>query len=84
MFMLFAYIDPNGNLALQACCGIGGKYNYDGKRFCGSAKASTCSDPNQYIFWDGIHLTQEANNRLSRALQQAALGILNCTTTIIN
>ncbi|KAL3839561.1 hypothetical protein ACJIZ3_024152 [Penstemon smallii] len=69
----------NKKMALQACCGVGGKYNYDKKRFCGYPGVPVCSDPNQYFFWDGIHLTQEANNRLSSALQQATLATLNCT-----
>ncbi|KAK4480950.1 hypothetical protein RD792_011810 [Penstemon davidsonii] len=71
----------NKKLALQACCGVGGKYNYDKKRFCGYPGVPVCSDPNQYFFWDGIHLTQEANNRLSTALQQATLATLNCTVS---
>ncbi|KAK4489697.1 hypothetical protein RD792_000331 [Penstemon davidsonii] len=71
----------NDQGALQSCCGIGGKYNYYKNRFCGSPGVPVCSDPNQYFFWDGIHLTQEANNRLSTALQQATLATLNCTTS---
>ncbi|KAK4490228.1 hypothetical protein RD792_000888 [Penstemon davidsonii] len=71
---------PNKSVALKSCCGAGGKYNYDLKRFCGSPKASTCSDPNQYIYWDGIHLTQAANDRLSVILQEGAFEALNCTT----
>ncbi|KAK4489080.1 hypothetical protein RD792_004874 [Penstemon davidsonii] len=69
------------NFTLQACCGTGGKYNYDSRRFCGSSGVPVCSDPNQYLFWDGIHLTQEANNRLSTALQQSTLSALNCTVS---
>ncbi|KAK4490227.1 hypothetical protein RD792_000886 [Penstemon davidsonii] len=71
---------PNKSAALKSCCGAGGNYNYDSTRFCGSPEASTCSDPNQYIYWDGIHLTQAANDRLSVILQVGALEALNCTT----
>ncbi|KAK4490226.1 hypothetical protein RD792_000885 [Penstemon davidsonii] len=71
---------PNKSVDLKSCCGAGGKYNYDRTRFCGSPKASTCSDPNQYIYWDGIHLTQAANDRLSVILQEGAFEALNCTT----
>ncbi|KAK4481020.1 hypothetical protein RD792_006061 [Penstemon davidsonii] len=74
-------IRKNDKVALQTCCGIGGKYNYDNKRFCGSPGVPICSNPNQYFFWDGIHLTQEANNRLSTALQEATLATLNCTVS---
>ncbi|KAL3845378.1 hypothetical protein ACJIZ3_002781 [Penstemon smallii] len=70
---------PNKSVALKSCCGAGGKYNYDSSRFCGSRKASLCSDPNQYIYWDGIHLTQAANDRLSVILQVGAFEALNCT-----
>ena len=72
-------IVANGNTALQSCCGIGGSYNYDSRRFCGSRGVPVCSDPNNYFFWDGIHLTQEANNRLSTVLAEAALPTLGCS-----
>ncbi|KAK6158829.1 hypothetical protein DH2020_006143 [Rehmannia glutinosa] len=45
-----------------ACCGYGGgSYNYNQQVFCGSSKASACSDPQNYVSWDGIHLTEAAN-----------------------
>ncbi|KAK4488669.1 hypothetical protein RD792_004440 [Penstemon davidsonii] len=74
-------LGPNKNATLKACCGIGGKYNYNGRRFCGSRGVPVCSDPNQYIYWDGIHLTQAANDRLSQILQVDALESLNCTSS---
>ncbi|KAJ7524828.1 hypothetical protein O6H91_17G023700 [Diphasiastrum complanatum] len=42
---------------LDACCGIGGKYNYDPRRPCGVAAVNLCSDPSIYINWDGRHFT---------------------------
>lgn len=69
----------HGNIALQACCGVGGRYNYNSRRFCGSQGVPVCSNPNDYFFWDGIHLTQEGNNRLSAVLADAALPNLGCT-----
>ncbi|KAG9446781.1 hypothetical protein H6P81_012909 [Aristolochia fimbriata] len=56
---------------LRACCGHGGKYNYNQHEFCGSTKTETngtlvlvgssCEDPRLKIVWDGIHYTEAAN-----------------------
>ncbi|KAF5934833.1 hypothetical protein HYC85_025962 [Camellia sinensis] len=54
---------------LRACCGIGGTYNYDANRTCGSQDVHVCPNPKQYIHWDGIHLTQEAHHRISDILK---------------
>lgn len=70
---------PNGNISMEACCGIGGRYNYDSRRFCGRPGVPVCSNPSQHIHWDGIHLTEDANNRLGAILQEGALAALNCT-----
>lgn len=55
---------------LVACCGHGGKYNYDIHWGCG-AKAvvnhtkvlisKSCEDPSKRICWDGYHYTEAAN-----------------------
>ncbi|PWA89721.1 GDSL-like Lipase/Acylhydrolase superfamily protein [Artemisia annua] len=54
-----------------ACCGNGGgKYNFNPKVFCGNTKfidgqnltASACDDPENYVSWDGIHITEAASN----------------------
>ncbi|KAJ9539433.1 hypothetical protein OSB04_032166 [Centaurea solstitialis] len=53
-----------------ACCGNGGgSYNYNPKVFCGNNKvvngknltASACTDPENYVSWDGVHTTEAAN-----------------------
>ncbi|PSS07713.1 GDSL esterase/lipase [Actinidia chinensis var. chinensis] len=42
-----------------ACCGSGGApYNFQVFDACGSPSSSSCSDPNRYINWDGVHLTE--------------------------
>nr|CAD1824470.1 unnamed protein product [Ananas comosus var. bracteatus] len=56
---------------LVACCGHGGKYNYNAKYGCGSMKTTangtavlvggSCKDPRKRIIWDGVHYTQAAN-----------------------
>jgi phospholipase/lecithinase/hemolysin len=58
----------------DACCGIGGKYNYRYSIQCGTSgiingrnvTAVTCSDPSSYISWDGVHWTDEANRLLTQ------------------
>ncbi|KAI3465070.1 hypothetical protein Pfo_021733 [Paulownia fortunei] len=69
---------PHGNMALKACCGTGGKYNYNSKRFCGSPGVPVCSNPDQYIYWDGLHFTQKAYARIEKILIQSTLSTLNC------
>ncbi|GER48509.1 GDSL-like Lipase/Acylhydrolase superfamily protein [Striga asiatica] len=71
---------PNRDNTLRACCGIGGRYNYNSGRFCGSVGVPVCPDPNNYIFWDGLHLMQEAQLRIEKILIQPALVMFNCTT----
>lgn len=55
---------------LLACCGHGGKYNYNRFVKCGSKKivkgkeiviAKSCSDPTVRINWDGTHFTEAGN-----------------------
>uniref|UniRef100_A0A5B6ZC21 Alpha-L-fucosidase n=1 Tax=Davidia involucrata TaxID=16924 RepID=A0A5B6ZC21_DAVIN len=55
---------------LQACCGHGGKYNYNMHIGCGGKikvngkevlVAKPCKDPSVMINWDGVHFTQAAN-----------------------
>ncbi|KDO82204.1 hypothetical protein CISIN_1g032036mg [Citrus sinensis] len=55
---------------LLACCGHGGKYNYDKNRKCGSKVtvngkeimvAKSCKVPAVRINWDGVHYTEAAN-----------------------
>ncbi|XP_010522937.1 PREDICTED: GDSL esterase/lipase At4g01130 [Tarenaya hassleriana] len=61
----------------RACCGHGGgPYNYDPRLFCGTTKvidgrsmtASACTDPYNYVSYDGIHATEAANRHISAAI----------------
>uniref|UniRef100_A0A0D9UYA4 Esterase n=1 Tax=Leersia perrieri TaxID=77586 RepID=A0A0D9UYA4_9ORYZ len=47
---------------LTVCCGASGKgsYNYNNQARCGMSGASACGDPENYLVWDGIHLTEAA------------------------
>ncbi|XP_074383676.1 GDSL esterase/lipase At3g26430-like isoform X2 [Apium graveolens] len=54
---------------LRACCGHGGKYNYNIHAGCGGkiqvngtqVVIESCKDPSVMINWDGVHYTQGAN-----------------------
>ncbi|CAN6443859.1 unnamed protein product [Victoria cruziana] len=65
----------------KACCGYGGDpYNFDPRVFCGNTKvingstvtASACSDPQNYVSWDGIHFSEAANKAIAYAILSGA------------
>ncbi|KAI3443696.1 hypothetical protein Pfo_000361 [Paulownia fortunei] len=62
---------------LKPCCGVDGQYNPFGPIFCGNLGVPVCSNPNVYIHWDGIHLTQEAYRRMFEILIKDLK--INCT-----
>lgn len=56
--------------SLRACCGHGGKYNYNLHIGCGAKVkvhgkeilvGKPCKDPSVWVNWDGVHFTQAAN-----------------------
>lgn len=56
--------------SLRACCGHGGKYNYNQHVGCGGKVTvkgkqilvgKACKDPSLAINWDGVHYTEAAN-----------------------
>ncbi|KZV57668.1 GDSL esterase/lipase-like [Dorcoceras hygrometricum] len=62
---------------IKACCGYGGDhYNFNQQVFCGNTKliegenvtATACSDPHNYVSWDGIHATEAANKIVAAAI----------------
>ncbi|KAG7549415.1 GDSL lipase/esterase [Arabidopsis thaliana x Arabidopsis arenosa] len=66
------------SVALKSCCGIGGAYNYDGKRPCGGAGVPVCQNPDKFISWDGVHLTQKAYRFMSNFLNYQILSQIKC------
>ncbi|OMO81624.1 Lipase, GDSL [Corchorus olitorius] len=57
-------------LPLIACCGHGGKYNFNNLLRCGAKIkengkeiliAKSCQNPSVRVIWDGIHFTEAAN-----------------------
>ncbi|CAL5397733.1 unnamed protein product [Camellia sinensis] len=68
----------------RACCGyVDGDYNFDPKVYCGNTKvingstltATACSDPYNYVSWDGIHATR-LQTSLSHMLFSMALTLI--------
>ncbi|KQK00237.1 hypothetical protein BRADI_3g48097v3 [Brachypodium distachyon] len=60
--------------ATKACCGVGrGAYNVDMDRMCGAPGTTVCARPNEYVSWDGVHLTQHAYKVLSDLLYHGGL-----------
>lgn len=54
-----------GKNALNACCGAGGPYNYNPQMPCGVGVAVPCANPEQYLNWDGVHLTDAAYGQIA-------------------
>ncbi|CAM6101443.1 unnamed protein product [Calypogeia fissa] len=61
---------------LEACCGVGGNYNYNPVVVCGTTgsfnnvtvSVGSCSNPNGYINWDGVHFTDAFNGVIAKLL----------------
>lgn len=73
-------VGPGLQYGTKACCGYGGdSYNYNREVFCGYSKwidgkqvtATSCEDPQSYVSWDGIHITEAASKLLVSALLNA-------------
>ncbi|KAI3680774.1 hypothetical protein L6452_35550 [Arctium lappa] len=56
------------NGALTACCGGGGPYNYNQSVACAYPSSTTCSQPDTYANWDGLHLTEVAYQVIYKSL----------------
>ncbi|WOG93791.1 hypothetical protein DCAR_0313078 [Daucus carota subsp. sativus] len=67
----------NATSVLKGCCGNIGSSSFTDKG-CGSSDVQVCSYPDQYISWDGVHLTETANSILSKWLVADILPKLNC------
>lgn len=78
LFSRATYLGFDPNSLQKACCGSGGEYNFSFTRFCGSPGAAVCSNPNQRISWDGVHLTQQANKYMAAWLISNMSKMLQC------
>uniref|UniRef100_A0ACD5VGN4 Uncharacterized protein n=1 Tax=Avena sativa TaxID=4498 RepID=A0ACD5VGN4_AVESA len=52
---------------LNVCCGASGQgsYNYNNEARCGMPGSSACQDPDNYLNWDGIHLTEASHRSIA-------------------
>nr|XP_019069671.1 GDSL esterase/lipase At3g48460-like isoform X2 [Solanum lycopersicum] len=52
--------------AFKPCCGaVGGPLNFNLHSPCGSPGTVKCNDPSKFISWDGIHLTEAMNRKVT-------------------
>ncbi|XP_051128511.1 GDSL esterase/lipase At5g03980-like [Andrographis paniculata] len=63
----------------RACCGQGGMYNFEMGRMCGAVGVPVCPNPEKYVSWDGVHLTQEAYKIMAQWLLSDIFANLRCT-----
>jgi hypothetical protein len=61
-FHLYFFVITGLQYGLKVCCGASGQgqYNYNNNARCGMSGSSPCPDPQNYLIWDGIHLTEAA------------------------
>ncbi|KAI8548106.1 hypothetical protein RHMOL_Rhmol07G0246600 [Rhododendron molle] len=67
----------DGETTQKACCGIGGDYNFTVTNMC-SSEVPVCPDPNRFISWDGIHLTEASYKRMAEWLIKDVVPKLQC------
>ncbi|XP_039809433.1 GDSL esterase/lipase At1g28600-like [Panicum virgatum] len=71
----------DGSTALVACCGAGGRYNYNATAACGLPGATACADPSRAVNWDGTHLTEAAYRSIAGGwLRGLLVGLARCRT----
>ncbi|KAF8397894.1 hypothetical protein HHK36_016819 [Tetracentron sinense] len=73
-----AHLGFDESSLMKACCGIGGEYNYNRSRMCGSPGVPVCPNPAQHIHWDGAHLTQEAYRHMSEWIVGNIISRIQC------
>ncbi|KAM7478628.1 hypothetical protein LguiA_026841 [Lonicera macranthoides] len=52
----------------KACCGTGGKYNFNMTRTCGNPQVPVCANPGRYLSWDGLHQTHKTYKIMTKYL----------------
>ncbi|KAG8367539.1 hypothetical protein BUALT_Bualt16G0082400 [Buddleja alternifolia] len=62
---------------LKACCGSP-IFSPFSPQFCGNPGVATCPNRREYIHWDGLHLTQEANRHISKILIRDIILRIKC------
>ncbi|KAL7606465.1 hypothetical protein Lser_V15G16357 [Lactuca serriola] len=58
------------NGALKACCGGGGPFNYNPSIACADSSSTLCAQPDTYVNWDGLHLTEAAYKVIFKSIYE--------------
>ncbi|MFS8007320.1 putative GDSL lipase/esterase, SGNH hydrolase superfamily [Helianthus anomalus] len=58
----------------RGCCGSG---IVETSLFCNARSIGTCSNATGYVFWDGFHPTEAANQILAQNLLEQGLGLIS-------
>ncbi|KAJ3709036.1 hypothetical protein LUZ61_012741 [Rhynchospora tenuis] len=53
---------------LYACCGGPGPYNVSATISCGAMGSQSCPNPENYVTWDNVHLTEAANHAIANGI----------------
>ncbi|KAL8134866.1 acetylajmalan esterase-like [Apium graveolens] len=78
-----AHLGINATSMLKGCCGSIGSSSFSSEG-CGSSTVRVCLHPDQYISWDGVHLTQKAYSALSKWLVADIIPKLNCGLQVVD
>ncbi|KAK1425372.1 hypothetical protein QVD17_20724 [Tagetes erecta] len=54
----------------KTCCGYGEPFNFSLAKKCGDSSVKVCDEPDAYVSWDGIHLTEAAYKLIFKSLFQ--------------
>ncbi|KAL2487288.1 GDSL esterase/lipase [Abeliophyllum distichum] len=58
----------------KACCGTG---TIETSFLCNARSVGTCSNATQYVFWDGFHPTEAANEKLAQSLLEQGFDLIS-------
>lgn len=58
----------------KACCGTG---TIETSLLCNARSVGTCSNATQYVFWDGFHPSEAANQLLAGALLEQGINLIS-------
>ncbi|XP_076949408.1 GDSL esterase/lipase At5g03820-like, partial [Bidens hawaiensis] len=58
----------------RGCCGTG---IVETSLFCNARSVGTCSNATGYVFWDGVHPSEAANQILAQNLLEQGLGLIS-------
>ncbi|XP_037431078.1 GDSL esterase/lipase At5g45910-like [Triticum dicoccoides] len=55
-----------GGDVLRACCGGGGKYNWNISAVCSQPGVAACKNPSAFVSWDGTHFTEATYRHVAK------------------